>query len=62
MLVVDGQETVRIAEGVEDAATLARLRELGVDQAQGYHIGRPAEIGLPVPAGGRVGVTAAGAG
>jgi PAS domain S-box-containing protein len=39
-----------IAEGVEDAATLERLRELGVDHAQGYHIGRPAEIGLPVPA------------
>jgi PAS domain S-box-containing protein len=39
-----------IAEGVEDAATLERLRELGVDQAQGYHIGRPAEIVLPVPA------------
>ena len=38
-----------IAEGVEDAATLERLRHLGVDQAQGYHIGRPAEIGLPVP-------------
>ncbi len=36
-----------IAEGVEDAATLERLRELGVDQAQGYHIGRPAEIHLP---------------
>ncbi len=47
-----------IAEGVEDALTLERLRELGVDQAQGYHIGRPAEIHLPgrpaavpVPAG-----------
>jgi len=40
-----------IAEGVEDAATLERLRELGVDHAQGYHIGRPAEIGVPVPAG-----------
>ena len=37
-----------IAEGVEDAATLERLRQLGVDHAQGYHIGRPAEIGLPV--------------
>ena len=37
-----------IAEGVEDAATLVRLRELGVDHAQGYHLGRPAEIDLAV--------------
>lgn len=35
------------AEGVEDAATLDRLRELGVDYAQGYHIGRPAAIRSP---------------
>ncbi|MCW3040471.1 MAG: hypothetical protein JWM31_2376, partial [Solirubrobacterales bacterium] len=33
-----------VAEGVEDAPTLARLRELGVDHAQGYHIGRPAPM------------------
>jgi diguanylate cyclase (GGDEF)-like protein/PAS domain S-box-containing protein len=33
-----------VAEGVEDAATLAMLREYGVDQAQGYHLGRPARI------------------
>ena len=31
-----------IAEGVEDEATLIRLRELGVDLAQGYLLGRPA--------------------
>jgi EAL domain-containing protein (putative c-di-GMP-specific phosphodiesterase class I) len=31
-----------IAEGVEDGATLSLLRELGVDLAQGFHIGRPA--------------------
>ena len=31
-----------IAEGVEDEATLEVLRELGVDFAQGYHLGRPA--------------------
>jgi diguanylate cyclase (GGDEF)-like protein/PAS domain S-box-containing protein len=37
-----GQTTV--AEGVEDAATLELLRELGVDQAQGFHVGRPAPI------------------
>ena len=33
-----------IAEGVENAETLSRLRELGVDHAQGYHIGRPASL------------------
>jgi EAL domain-containing protein (putative c-di-GMP-specific phosphodiesterase class I) len=37
-----GQRT--IAEGVEDLATLALVRELGVDLAQGFHIGRPAPI------------------
>ncbi|MDP9418127.1 MAG: bifunctional diguanylate cyclase/phosphodiesterase [Actinomycetota bacterium] len=30
-----------VAEGVEDAATLALLRRLGSDIAQGWHIGRP---------------------
>ncbi len=30
-----------IAEGVEDQATLDRLRDLGCDNAQGYYIGRP---------------------
>jgi EAL domain-containing protein (putative c-di-GMP-specific phosphodiesterase class I) len=30
-----------IAEGVEDEATLDRLRTLGCDLAQGYHLGRP---------------------
>lgn len=30
-----------VAEGVEDAATLETLRELGCDQAQGFHIARP---------------------
>lgn len=34
-----GQEVV--AEGIEDEETLAALRELGCDLAQGYHIGRP---------------------
>jgi EAL domain-containing protein (putative c-di-GMP-specific phosphodiesterase class I) len=34
-----------IAEGVEDEATLSLLLELGVDLAQGYHIGRPAPTG-----------------
>lgn len=35
-----------IAEGVEDADTLRRLREIGVDHAQGFHIGRPALLSL----------------
>ncbi|GEM_PF-577871 len=34
-------ETVSIAEGIEDAATAQRLRELGVDWGQGFHFGRP---------------------
>ena len=41
-----------VAEGVEDASSLALLRELGVDFAQGYHLGRPAplvERGLAAP-------------
>ncbi len=38
-----GKHTV--AEFVEDQATLDKLRELGVDYAQGYHIGRPAAFG-----------------
>jgi diguanylate cyclase (GGDEF)-like protein/PAS domain S-box-containing protein len=42
-----GKETV--AECVEDAETLELLNELGVDHAQGYHIGRPAPAGI-IPA------------
>ncbi|KPF51316.1 hypothetical protein IP87_09095 [beta proteobacterium AAP121] len=37
-----------VAEGVENAAILALLRELGCDEAQGYHLARPmpaAEMG-----------------
>ena len=30
-----------VAEGVEDEATLRRLRELGCDIVQGYHLSRP---------------------
>jgi PAS domain S-box-containing protein len=36
-----------IAEGVEDKETLQALVELGVDLAQGYHLGRPG----PIPSG-----------
>ena len=39
---VFGQKTV--AEGVEDELTLELLRGLGVDYAQGYHLGRPKEL------------------
>jgi PAS domain S-box-containing protein len=34
-------EIKTIAEGVEDGATQEKLRSMGVDYAQGYHIGRP---------------------
>ena len=34
-----------VAEGVEDEATLARLRELQCDAAQGYLLSRPAPAG-----------------
>jgi PAS domain S-box-containing protein len=37
-----GQKT--IAEGVENPETLAILGELGVDYAQGFHLGRPAPV------------------
>ena len=37
-----GQETV--AEGIEDAETLALVRAFEVDFAQGFHIGRPALV------------------
>ncbi len=41
-----------IAEGVETDEQLARLRELGCDQVQGYLLGRPASAGT---VGGRAG-------
>jgi PAS domain S-box-containing protein len=37
-----------IAEGVEDEATLQLLRALGADFAQGFHLGRPAPLAVPV--------------
>jgi EAL domain-containing protein (putative c-di-GMP-specific phosphodiesterase class I) len=44
-----GQQT--IAEGVEEAATLDLLRELGVDHGQGFHIARPGPATSAPPAG-----------
>jgi PAS domain S-box-containing protein len=35
-----------VGEGVEDQETLDLLRQLGVDYAQGYHIGRPSPLGF----------------
>ncbi len=40
-ILAHGYEQKVIAEGVEDAKTLAILRSLGVDFVQGYFIGRP---------------------
>jgi PAS domain S-box-containing protein len=34
-----------VAEGVQDAETVALLRDLGVDFGQGYHLGRPEPLG-----------------
>jgi ketosteroid isomerase-like protein len=38
-----------IAEGVEDEETLVLLREMGVDQAQGYLFGRPGPMASDAP-------------
>lgn len=43
-------DKVTIAKGVEDAETLALLRCYGVDQAQGFHLGRPERISPPTAA------------
>jgi PAS domain S-box-containing protein len=34
-----------VAEGIEDARTLRLVSDIGVDYAQGFHIGRPAPVG-----------------
>ena len=50
--------SVLVAEGVEDERCARTLRELGVDRAQGWHFGRPSDLGalrtLAVPRLGRV--------
>ena len=35
---------VTVAEFVEDAATLALLKEMGIDRAQGFHLGMPKDM------------------
>ncbi|PWV60601.1 putative bifunctional diguanylate cyclase/phosphodiesterase [Plasticicumulans acidivorans] len=47
-----GLERTTVAKGVEDAATLALLRELGVDLVQGFHFGHPAADLPPEQFGG----------
>ena len=39
-----GTGTQLLAEGVETAAELAAVGELGIDLAQGYHLGRPVPV------------------
>jgi PAS domain S-box-containing protein len=39
-----------VAEGVEDERTLDVVREMGVDLAQGYHVGRPRPLELKTEA------------
>lgn len=46
---VKGYGKSTVAEFVEDEATLNILREIGVDYAQGYLIGRPSPLLLPSP-------------
>ena len=41
-----GLNVQTVGEGVEDAETLALLHELGVECAQGYHLGRPQPLSL----------------
>lgn len=43
-----------VAEGIENAATLARLQALGCDVGQGFHLGRPLPAGEAVAAMVRV--------
>jgi EAL domain-containing protein (putative c-di-GMP-specific phosphodiesterase class I) len=49
-----------VAEGIEDSATMAVVRELGCDLAQGYHVGRP-QPAEQLFAGQRTGAAAASA-
>ena len=39
--VARGLGKITVAEFVEDAATLEMVKNLGIDLAQGYYLGRP---------------------
>jgi PAS domain S-box-containing protein len=58
-------EITTIAEGVEDQATLEELRRMGIDYAQGYHLGLPVPLlqlwQSPEDQGGDANATEAGA-
>ena len=43
-----------VAESVEDAATLAKITALGIDYAQGYHVGEPEPFPVDTAPGPRV--------
>lgn len=45
LIAVAGNFSIRtVAEGIEDEATAVRAREMGIDLAQGIHLGRPAPL------------------
>lgn len=47
--VAAGLDTSTIAEFVGDDATFELLKQLGVSYGQGFHLGRPAALGLTLP-------------
>lgn len=44
IMTADNFEVQTVAEGVEDAATMSLLREMGIELLQGYYIGRPSPL------------------
>jgi EAL domain-containing protein (putative c-di-GMP-specific phosphodiesterase class I) len=47
-----------IAEGIEEAAQVDRLLQLGCEFGQGFHLGPPVDAGAPAAVRGREPVTA----
>jgi diguanylate cyclase (GGDEF)-like protein len=47
-----------IAEGIEEAAQVDRLLQLGCEFGQGFHLGAPVDAGLPAPVAGHAPGTA----
>ena len=43
-----GLDKKTVAEGVENEETLALLKSFGVDYAQGFHLGRPTPVNVPL--------------